>query len=750
MRQAVLGVRRALRCARRRVTGRLVAIGLACALCLAVGSNAVAFGGDFVSRSGSQLTLNGQPFRFSGINIYNANNAGLCWYQLASGSVFADSLASIGGPKVIRVWFFQSLATSGGVRDWSGIDHTLAAAAASGARVIATLGNQWLDCDGLNGGGGAYKDEAWYTTGYKQLDPAGTESYRDWVAEIAARYKNEPTIMAWQLVNEAEVKPYAGSGSCSANAAQILKSFAADVSGLVKSIDPNHLVSLGTIGGGQCGAQGDEYQDVHDLATIDLCEYHDYGAPTTPIPGDQWNGLQVRLNQCASLGKPLIVGETGIRASDVGGTLQDRAGAFRAKFEAQFDAGVSGELVWAWNKDGSALADYDVGPGDPTLGVLSDFADGQASSITLQPNTGLRRKAFPGPPPEQITVDGTGFVPNESLRLVQCNSYYDHAEQCPSVATTTADEQGTFTARYYSAGVNSPVSCDNDGSAPCRIVAVDQMLNTPLAAEAAIAYVPYPTISSIGASTTIANTLEVSGTNLDQFRWLAFNDGSCSRGAAPPWLSSIPGYTFQDPPVVNEWSSTRISLAWTTFTNCFPRHVTHFEISDEIRGRIEPSVSFTIPAQIDPDSDGDTIPDSQDNCPSAANSDQADADQDGVGDACDPDANGDAIDDSLQPVGTPAGSFSNVVQGKANPTTGSVVSGSVTIGDVADPAKGVRITATTDAVLTVCAGLELDLPAGDRRRSPAAAFPWKTSAVSRPRSRLAVRRCCSRRERPGR
>ena len=40
----------------------------------------------------------------------------------------------------------------------------------------------------------------------------------------------------------------------------------------------------------------------------------------------------------------------------------------------------------------------------------------------------------------------------------------------------------------------------------------------------------------------------------------------------------------------------------------------------------------------------------------------------------------DGIEDSLQPPGTPAGSFSNVVDGRVNPTTGTVTSGSVTIG----------------------------------------------------------------------
>ena len=49
----------------------------------------------------------------------------------------------------------------------------------------------------------------------------------------------------------------------------------------IKSIDPNHLVSLGTIGSGQCGTSGDYYKQLHAIPTIDLCEVHDY---------DPWSG----------------------------------------------------------------------------------------------------------------------------------------------------------------------------------------------------------------------------------------------------------------------------------------------------------------------------------------------------------------------------------------------------------------------------------------------------------------------------
>jgi len=330
----------------------------------------------FVARNGTNVTLNGRPYRFTGLNIYNANSDGWCSYPMDA-PVLEQSLDSIGsGKNVIRAWFFQPLATTKGAvrkRDWSRFDHTLEAAAAHGMRVIATLTDEWGECGSDQSN--PVKDSTWYQTGYTTVEPGNTVSYRNWVHEVVSRYKDDPRVALWQLINEAEYRLKLPDGTFAAcpqgtdEPANVLKAWATDVSGLVKSIDPNHLVSLGSIGGGQCGMQGPQYKDVHDIPTIDMCEYHDYGDPTTPLPGDQYNGFIVRVQQCNELNKPLFVGEVGIIPDQAGG-LQQRADDFAAKKGAMFGQGVVGFLAWAWSKNGSTSDNYDIGPGDPALDAL--------------------------------------------------------------------------------------------------------------------------------------------------------------------------------------------------------------------------------------------------------------------------------------------------------------------------------------------------------------------------------------------
>ena len=146
-----------------------------------------------------------------------------------------------------------------------------------------------------------------------------------------------------------------------------------DMAGLVKSRDRNHLLGIGSISSGQCGTStGRSFENLHANANVDVCEYHDYGQPTQPMPGDQWNGLEARLSQCRSLNKPLYVTESGLRPAEAG-SPSARASMVASKFKAQFHAGVVGALLWDWRApahgpDGGD--EFVIDAGDPVLNAL--------------------------------------------------------------------------------------------------------------------------------------------------------------------------------------------------------------------------------------------------------------------------------------------------------------------------------------------------------------------------------------------
>ena len=207
------------------------------------------------------------------------------------------------------------------------------------------------------------------------------KSYRDWVGEVVSRYKNSSAIWAWQLINEAEVKASANDSVCTPGGAQLLKAWASDVSLLIRSVDRNHLISLGTIGGGQCGTSDTDYAYVHDLPTIDLCEFHDYS--TDLMPGDLSNGLQRRLSQCAALGKPLFVGEMGV-ARTYGRGLADRANLLAQKIATQANRGGRNRPPCLAVRAERCLPrpeEFDVytGSGDPAIAAVKAARDPSAS-----------------------------------------------------------------------------------------------------------------------------------------------------------------------------------------------------------------------------------------------------------------------------------------------------------------------------------------------------------------------------------
>lgn len=234
----------------------------------------------FVTRSGPDFVLDGAPFRFVGANMYNAAGDPAIYQcgpwmsdpEVELDAWFARARADFGG-RVVRFWAFQRY-TNGGT-DWRGLDRVMRLANKHGLKVIPVLENHWADCTA-----GGVKLDTWYAGGYQQPDGEHALAYQEYVRRVVTRYRDEPAIFAWMLMNEAEGRTASGQ-----DAAEALYTFARDMSAYVKALDPAHLVTLGTIGGGQPGVHGANFERLHGLPTIDFADYHDYGHNDDPLPG---------------------------------------------------------------------------------------------------------------------------------------------------------------------------------------------------------------------------------------------------------------------------------------------------------------------------------------------------------------------------------------------------------------------------------------------------------------------------------
>ncbi len=342
--------------------------------------------------SNGHLILEGQPYRFTGVDAYElATDWGAdsgCG-GMETDAQLDDLFSSLAPNSLVRIWAFQgSMATDVHTHalDWAPLDRVFAAAAAYHQRLIVALTDQGGTCDG-----DVWQGPSWYEGGFMDVfDTTATTdgqgltplSYWDYLQAIVNRYKSSPALGMWEPVSEPEASTCTGNyepQTCWGHnvcvnetvAAQALRHFFDVVGGEIHLLDPTHLVESGTIGGGQCGTAGIDYQYVSASPGIDVLSYHDYYAGT-PMGGDQWNGLAVRFAQAAALDKPIIGGEVGEQAGPGSGCLglAQRATDFSAKLRTQMQAGSAGLLAWDWLPSPSSTCTTDTYPGDPLMKIV--------------------------------------------------------------------------------------------------------------------------------------------------------------------------------------------------------------------------------------------------------------------------------------------------------------------------------------------------------------------------------------------
>ncbi len=362
----------------------------------------------FVQRVGPSLWLNGQDFRFAGTNNYylmyksqymvddvltDAAESGFqvlrTWGSLETGGEDGTGLdQSKAGGVYFQYWDANSPAYNDSADGLQHLDYVVARAGQLGIRLIIPFVNNWSDFGGMDQyvmwRGGRYHDQ-FYT------DPAIRQWYKDWIAHLlnhtntitGVQYKNDPTILMWELANEPRCK---GSGTFPASAAcgtQTLISWANEMSTYIKTIDQNHLVSVGDEGfyclplridwTENC-SEGVDTLAFARLPNIDVLSFHLY--PDTWGKDAAWgtHWIQRHIVDAARIGKPALLGEFGLQNKNA------RNSVYKEWTDAVCNSGGSGALYWILSgdqDDGTLYADYDgftVYCPSPVCASLSDFS----------------------------------------------------------------------------------------------------------------------------------------------------------------------------------------------------------------------------------------------------------------------------------------------------------------------------------------------------------------------------------------
>lgn len=365
-----------------------------------------------VRRKGTALTLDGKPYRFAGANL---------WYGpwLAARADFGDrarlareldALVELGVTNLRIAASAETSPLTNAVSPafrtagnaWNpdlidGLDHLLAQMEARGMLAVFYLTNFWEWSGGMmtyltyvNGGkfinmndpAHPWPEFADMTAGFYANSQA-VKLYQDYVASIVKRYAGIPTIMAWQLANEP--RP-GGSDKIAEPLLPAYYGWIQSTAKLIKSIDPDTLVSTGSEGLKGSIEREHVYREAHAFPEIDYLTAHIWPLNWSWVDANNLAGTQeasllkvrdyiARHSALATeLGKPLVIEEFGYPRD--GGSYDPKAStAFKDEFYRLIYAAVEtsvmsngpivGSNFWAWNGEGRAAhPDYRFKSGD--------------------------------------------------------------------------------------------------------------------------------------------------------------------------------------------------------------------------------------------------------------------------------------------------------------------------------------------------------------------------------------------------
>lgn len=272
----------------------------------------------FASTSGTNFNVDGRTKYLAGTNSY--------WISFLNNNndveKALDTLKN-SGLKVLRIWgfndvtskpgsgtvYFQHLSASGstiniGADGLQRLDYVVAAAEIRGIKLIINFVNNWDDYGGISAYVSAFggSKTSWYT------NTAAQAQYRKYIEAVVSRYASSPAVFAWELANEPR---------CNGCSTDVIYNWAASTSAYVKSLDPNHMVTLGDEGMGLPGdgsypyqyGEGTDFVKNLGIKTLDFGTFHMYPDHwgTNYDWGNGW--IEAHGKGCVAAGKPCMLEE---------------------------------------------------------------------------------------------------------------------------------------------------------------------------------------------------------------------------------------------------------------------------------------------------------------------------------------------------------------------------------------------------------------------------------------------------------
>jgi mannan endo-1,4-beta-mannosidase len=276
----------------------------------------------------------------------------------------------------VRIWafgegFVDGFQPSAGTFNESrleDLDYVIYRAKADNIRVLLTLGNNWQDYGGKNQ----------YVTWVGQSDPDifytspdAIHLYENYINTLLTRkniytntsYADEPTILAWDLMNEPSLS--------NAENAQNLVQWVNTISSFVRSKDPNHLITVG-MNGGEDPTSETLFLNTCSIRYISFCSIHTYPLNGGTLNFPTLNDLESYITKmhiiATAAKKPFVIEEFGIPKNE---TIYGESSIDSMDSISQFilSTNTSGLFIWNWSL--TPDSSFGFSPNDQEYNVAS-------------------------------------------------------------------------------------------------------------------------------------------------------------------------------------------------------------------------------------------------------------------------------------------------------------------------------------------------------------------------------------------